>query len=231
MPRLRPAASLLLAPLLSCSRGAPDAARVGTAEPPASVEITMERPAPAPVSAETPPAPPTASARTAKPAAAQRPAADEDATAPCLRSDRAYGQGTPTADEMLAVVRAFPADCGPAPWQVPALRACMDKLGDPNVVVMYGQMDASDHQPIACQLGVVGVAWNGRRFVVLQNSYREHATFFGYNHVYELKGRAPVLFMDGRQKHSPLCQSGGPGAAEPPGWKAFPAELQALFCH
>jgi hypothetical protein len=108
----------------------------------------------------------------------------------------------------------------------------MDKMGAPNVTVMNGHMDGPlSTEPSACQLGVVGVAWNGRRYVVVQSFFRDKSTFFGFKQVYELKGATPVLFLDGAKKHAPLCQEGRAGAPEPPGWRTFPDELQALFCH
>ncbi len=130
------------------------------------------------------------------------------------------------------MIKAFPADCGPKAWQRPALRACMDKVGDAKVVVMHGHVDGpGSTEPHACQFAVDSAEWSGRRFFVVHNWFRDRATFFGYNNVYEVVAGRPKLFMDGSQKYSGLCQFSSPTAAEPPEWKAFPAELQTLFCH
>jgi hypothetical protein len=173
------------------------------------------------------------SASTSKPKPYEEPPIENGGTAPCYKYGKLYGEGAPTADEMLAVVRKFPADCGPKAWQLKALRACMDKVGDPYVVVMHGHMDGpKSNEPFACQIALVGAAWSGGRFVVVRHFYRDKATFFGYNQVYELRpGAAPELFVDGREKHSPLCQFSAPDAGQPAGWNDLPADLQDVFCH
>jgi hypothetical protein len=108
----------------------------------------------------------------------------------------------------------------------------MKEQGQSSVTVRYEAPSTPEQRPFECTLGITGAAWKGRRFLVVHDRYFQVPTAWGYTNVYELTGGRPVLFLDGVETHSPLCQvsSPDPTVAKPPGWSTFPKDLQKVLC-
>ncbi len=152
----------------------------------------------------------------------------------CHRGPSHYGPWTPSAADVMAIVpRLRDVDCGDPAWRGSALASCMRERGQSSVTVRFEAAGEPGHQPFECSLAITGAAWNGRRFLVVHDTYFQAPTAWGYTNVYELTARGPVLFLDGVTLHSPLCQAWipDPTAARPPGWSAFPGDLQEVLCH
>src|SRR6516164_1967672 len=93
---------LLFVSLPSCSKSTPDVGRTAATEPPPVVQS-------APAASSSPPPAPASSTSGSKPKPYEEPPIENGGTAPCYKYGKPYGEGAPTADEMLAVVRKFPA--------------------------------------------------------------------------------------------------------------------------
>jgi hypothetical protein len=176
-----------------------------------------------------PPAVPTPSASASATSSASPP--DPDATPKCEKGPEHYGAWRPSAADIARVAPIFVVtDCGPKDWRGPAIKACIDELKQPSVTVMYGEMTGNKGTPHACQLSVSGAEWGGRRFIVVHDFFRHEGTFWAFNSIYEVTGGAPVVFLDGGENYTALCDSPDPATPQPPGWKSFPADLQKYFC-
>jgi hypothetical protein len=148
-----------------------------------------------------------------------------------MPATKGYGDWKPTPEEVVAALAALKDFGGAGGWLVSQVRDCMARLDQPYVEVMRGVMTGERGTPDANQLATGSVAWNGRRFITLENTARMGATFVVTMDAVELTPRGPVQVIETCQD-DPRSAAGpsGPRVAPPRGWSTFPEEVRARLC-
>jgi hypothetical protein len=180
--------------------------------------------APAPSSSAAPSASATPSAGAAPPT----PHADDVYCRPA-DDPAVLGAWRATPAEIRAALGKAHFVCAPEGWLLTAVDDCMARLGRVDVVVRFGVLDGDRATPTSCDVTIGTVEWNGRRWVTLDNSIREQATFFGYITSVEMTARGPILSTQGCEVQNGKL-AGASHPLVPAGWKTFPPEVQQRLC-
>jgi hypothetical protein len=150
----------------------------------------------------------------------------------------AKGAWRPSMAEMKSFVKSLTQLCTYPTTQNPGLLACINKKKTPFVKVMFGQMiETWEVAPIACELSLDAVEWQGRHWIVGSVTMREFSTIFGASEVYEMLKEGPRLYLHAfsNDGHRQLCEEGTMlGVAKediPEGWGTLPERVLSFLCH